>query len=66
LKYERDQGQEELAEGLDVGEDLKEKFLDQIEFVFYDFDSDHTFCNEKMSMARGTRYRREREQTSPT
>ena len=67
LKYEQEQGQEELADGLDVGEGLKEQFLDQIEPVhpvFFYSDSYRTFCNEKVSMARGTRYRREREQTS--
>ena len=67
LKHEQEQGQEELADDLGVGEGLKEQFLDQIEPVkptFFDSDSYHTFCNEKVSMARGTRYRREREQTS--
>jgi hypothetical protein len=53
LKYEQEQGQEELVEGLDVGDDLKETFLDQIEPVkpaAYS-DSDHMYCNQKMSMA---------------
>jgi len=58
-EYGQEQEQEEL-----------EKILDQIESVepaFDDLDEldrNHTFCNEKMSMAQGTRYRREREQTS--
>ena len=33
LKHEQEQGQEELADDLGVGEGLKEQFLDQIEPV---------------------------------